>query len=51
VVADYDKAAELKAKYRVTVQNTYVQIDTNGKQKAIWMGGGVDGVLSHIVRS
>jgi thioredoxin 1 len=51
VVADYDKAAELKAKYRVTVQNTYVQIDANGKQKAIWMGGGVDGVLSHIVRS
>ena len=51
VVADYDKAAELKAKYRVTVQNTYVQIDANGKQKAIWMGGGVDGILSHLVRS
>jgi thiol-disulfide isomerase/thioredoxin len=51
VVADYDKAAELKAKYRVNVQNTYVQIDASGKQKAAWVGGGVDGILSHLVRS
>ena len=51
VVADYDKTAELKAKYRITVQDTFVQIDANGKQKAVWAGGGVDGILSHIVRS
>ncbi len=51
VVADYDKTAELKAKYGITVQNTYVQIDANGKQKAVWVGGGVDGILSHLVRS
>jgi thiol-disulfide isomerase/thioredoxin len=51
VVADYDKTADLKAKYGITVQNTYVQIDANGKQKAVWAGGGVDGILSHLVRS
>ena len=51
VVADYDKATELKAKYRITAQDTFVQIDANGKQKAIWAGGGVDGILSHLVRS
>jgi thiol-disulfide isomerase/thioredoxin len=51
VVADYDKAVELKAKYGITVQDTYVQIDANGKQKAVWVGGGVDGILSHLVRS
>jgi thiol-disulfide isomerase/thioredoxin len=51
VVADYDKTAVLKAKYGITVQDTFVQIDANGKQKAVWAGGGVDGILSHIVRS
>ncbi|MGA2611949.1 MAG: thioredoxin family protein [Spirochaetia bacterium] len=53
VVADYDRAAELKAKYGITVQDTFVQIDASGGQKAIWRSGGegVDGILSHIVRS
>jgi len=39
VVADYDKTAELKAKYGVTVQDTFVQIDAEGMEKAIWTGG------------
>lgn len=53
VVADYDRAAELKAKYGITVQDTFVQIDASGGQKAIWRSGGegVDGILSHIARS
>jgi thiol-disulfide isomerase/thioredoxin len=53
VVADYDKATELKAKYGITVQDTFVQIDASGMQKAVWRGGGagVDDILSHIVRS
>ena len=53
VVADYDKATELKAKYGITVQDTFVQIDASGTEKAIWRGGGagVDDILSHIVRS
>ena len=53
VVADYDKATELKAKYGITVQDTFVQIDASGMQKAVWRGGGagVDDILSHVVRS
>ena len=50
VVANYDKEADLKAKYGITRQDTFVQIDANGKQLAIWAGGGVDGILSHVVR-
>jgi thiol-disulfide isomerase/thioredoxin len=51
VVADYDKTAELKARYGISHEDTFVQIDANGKQKAVWIGGGVDGILSHLVRS
>ncbi len=53
VVANYDTATKLKAKYGITAQDTFVQIDAAGMQKAIWTGGGegVDGILSHIVRS
>jgi thiol-disulfide isomerase/thioredoxin len=48
VVVDYDKAAELKSRYGITVQHIYVQIDAKGKKLAIWSGGGVDGILSHV---
>jgi thiol-disulfide isomerase/thioredoxin len=53
VVANYDTATELKAKYGITVQDTFVQIDASGMEKAIWRGGGagVDDIVSHIVRS
>ncbi|HUI70325.1 MAG TPA: thioredoxin family protein [Spirochaetia bacterium] len=53
VVANYDTASDLKEKYGITVQDTFVQIDAAGAQKAIWHSGGegVDGILSHIVRS
>ena len=50
VVVDYDKSAELKAKYGITVQDTYVQIDPMGAKLAIWSGGGVDGILKNLVK-
>ena len=52
VVANYDTAADLTAKYGITGQDTFVQIDARGMQKAIWRGGGsgVDGILSHVGR-
>ena len=50
VVVDYDKSAELKAKYGITVQDTYVQIDSMGAKLAIWNGGGVDGILKNLVK-
>ncbi len=35
---DYDTAAELKKKYGVTYQHTFVQVDAEGKMLAKWSG-------------
>ncbi len=48
VVVDYDKSADLKARYGVTMQDTYVQIGAMGEKIAIWNGGGVDGLLMNV---
>jgi thiol-disulfide isomerase/thioredoxin len=50
VVVDYDKSADLKAKYGITVQDTFVQIDSKGAKLAIWNGGGVDGILDNLAK-
>ena len=50
VVVDFDKAADLKARYGVTYQHTYVRIDAMGRNVAMWSGGGVEGILSHVDR-
>ena len=50
VVVNYDTAHSLKAKYGVAVQDTFVQIDRNGKMITAWNGGGVDGINSHVMR-
>lgn len=42
VLADYDKEAELKARYGVTYQNSYVQVGRDGEKVQIWNGGGID---------
>ncbi|MGA2479874.1 MAG: thioredoxin family protein [Spirochaetia bacterium] len=48
VVVDYDKNADLKKKYGITVQDTFVQIGPMGEKLAIWNGGGVQGILNNI---
>ncbi|MFZ2522408.1 MAG: thioredoxin family protein [Minisyncoccia bacterium] len=35
---DYDKSTELKKKYGVTYQHTFVQVDKDGSQIAKWSG-------------
>jgi thiol-disulfide isomerase/thioredoxin len=50
VVVDYDRNAKLRRKYGVTYQHTYVQISGDGGKLALWNGGGVDGILSNVVR-
>ena len=50
VVVDYDKAADLKARYGVTSQHTFVQIDAKGAKLAIWNGGGVDAIVKNVTR-
>jgi len=51
VVANFDTETAVRTKYAVTAMDTYVQIDASGARKAIWTGGGVDGILGHLVRS
>jgi thioredoxin 1 len=50
IVVNYDKARDLREKYLVTYQHTFVQIDENGGKLAIWNGGGVDSILKNTVR-
>ncbi len=49
VIVDYDNSDELQAKYGVTYQHTFVQIDENGEAVAIWNGGATDQLLSSVV--
>jgi thioredoxin 1 len=50
VVLDYDKERAVKKQFGVTVQDTFVQIDAQGKKLAAWNGGGVDGILQRVVK-
>jgi thiol-disulfide isomerase/thioredoxin len=50
VVVDYDKERELEKTYGVTVQDTFVQIDSTGARLTAWNSGGVDGILSRTKR-
>jgi len=38
VVVDFDTATELREKYGVTVQHTFVQVDADGNELAKWSG-------------
>ena len=50
VVVNYDKERELEKTYGVTVQDTFVQIDSMGARLVAWNGGGVDGIISRVKR-
>lgn len=43
--ADYDTETELKTKYGVVMQDTFVQVDANGEVVSIWNSGG-EGIKS-----
>jgi len=45
VVVDYDRAGELKKRYGVTYQHTWVRIDAGGRRLEAWNGGGLDELL------
>lgn len=38
VVVDFDKENDLRKKYGVTIQHTFIQIDENGNELAKWSG-------------
>lgn len=45
---DYDSNSELKTKYGVTYQHTFVQIDNNGTAVTKWNGGDIDMLIKNI---
>lgn len=46
VIADYDAETELKTRYGVTYQNTYVQVAADLSRIQIWNGGGIEALNS-----
>ncbi len=46
VKVDYDNSDELRERYGVTTQHTFVQIDANGKQIAKWSGAETAGDIA-----
>lgn len=49
VTVDYDAETELKEKYGVTYQHTFVQIDNAGEKVSLWNGGGVQEIAQNLV--
>ena len=45
---NYDTEKDLKQKYNITYQHTYVQVDENGNEVAKWNGGQIEQLLSNI---
>jgi thioredoxin 1 len=45
---DYDSNPELKKKYGITYQHTFVQVDENGNEIAKWNGGDLDTLKTNI---
>jgi len=45
---DYDDSSELKKKYGVMYQHTFVQVDEKGEMIAKWSGGDLDTIIQKI---
>lgn len=45
IKTDYDTYDELKRKYNITYQHTFVQVDSQGNEITTWNGGDVDEIL------
>ncbi len=45
---DYDSNDELKKKYGVTYQHTFVQIDASGNMITKWNGGDIDSLIKNL---
>lgn len=48
ILVDYDNSTDLKKKYGVTYQHTFVQIDETGEAIIKWNGGSTDKMLSTV---
>lgn len=45
---DYDSNSDLKKKYGVTYQHTFVQVDAQGNELTKWNGGGLEEVIARL---
>lgn len=45
---DYDSNLDLKKKYGVTYQHTFVQIDSEGNLVSKWTGGDIDNLIKYL---
>lgn len=45
---DYDSNPDLKKKYGVTYQHTFVQIDSKGNLVSKWTGGDIDNLIKYL---
>ena len=48
VKTDYDTYTNLKEKYGITYQHTFVQVDGEGNQITVWNGGDLDEIISNV---
>jgi thiol-disulfide isomerase/thioredoxin len=48
LIVDYDTEKDLEAKYGITYQHTFVQIDAKGNAIARWSGGGVREIIANV---
>ncbi len=44
---DYDSESELKAKYGITYQHTFVLVDSDGNEIKKWNGGGIAELMAN----
>ncbi|MBI9102752.1 MAG: thioredoxin family protein [Spirochaetales bacterium] len=50
LIVNYDKSAQLKRKYGVTYQHTFVQINPAGESLSTWNGGDLQNIFEHVQR-
>lgn len=48
---DYDSATDLRKKYEVTIQSTFVRVDTTGERVKLWSGYGQDKSVDAILEN
>lgn len=48
---DYDSSTELKKKYGVTIQTTFVRVDDNGEKIKLWTGYGKEKSINLILEN
>lgn len=51
VKVDYDTRQDLRQKYDVTIQTTFVRVDTNGDKLKKWVGYGKDKSVTAIIEN